>query len=334
MNIKVINFLYWLVTTLDLIFMKIITHTYNIDNVIFNSVFKCIMLPYYIYELVKINKTQKIVANWYDILNGVLDQVDLIFGYIAFYGLTIGEYITYKTFSIVLGSIYLIIYNKKLLSLQKMIGISFIFLACCILLGFYNKSNFFYSLMCLGSALAYSFSGFIIELNVKTDEERKLNFYWVKTISYIIALFLGLTCEFTYNTITNILKSFSTKNILIIIFLEIVMALLENYYYYFKVHSISKQPKYGSIVIQFLDIMRRFTMIIIGVLFFKEIYSSVIYLSTTLMFIGSLIGLIDSEKVLYFYHKYYKKETFDENNYKIELTNLDGNNIKIVCDNK
>lgn len=333
MNIKVINFLYWFVTTLDLIFMKIITHTYNIDNVIFNSVFKSIMLPYYIYELVKINKTQKIVVNWYDILNGVLDQSDLIFGYIAYYGLTIGEYITYKTFSIVFGSIYLIIYNKKLLSLQKMIGISFIFLACCILLGFYNKSNLFYSLMCLGSALSYSFSGFIIELNVKTDEERKLNFYWVKTISYIIGLFLGLTCEFTYNTISNILKVFSTKNILIILFLEIIMALLENYYYYFKVYSISKQPKYGSIIIQFLDIMRRFTMIIIGILFFKEIYSSIIYLSTSLMFIGSFIGLFDFYNFVYLYHKYLKKDNYIKN-YNVQLTDIDTKKINIICETK
>lgn len=332
MKIKVINFLYWLVTTLDLILIKIITQIYKIDSVIFNSVFKCFTLPYYIYELVKINKTKKIVANWYDIFNGILDQTDIILSYIGLYGLTVGEYITYRSFSVVLGSIYLIIHNKKLLSLQKMIGITFIFVACCILLGFYNKSNLFYSLMCLGSSVAYSLSGFIIELNVKTEEERKLNFYWTKTISYVIALFLGLTCEFTYNTLSNILKVFSTKNIFIIVSIEIMAALLENFYYYFKVQSISKQSKYGSIIIQFLDIIRRFTMIVIGVFFFKEIYSFIIYLSTSLMFIGSLIGLFDFDNFVYLYHKYLKKENHNKN-YIIESTDLDAKNIKIVCEN-
>jgi hypothetical protein len=330
MNIILINFLYWFNTSLQLIAMKIITHIYHIDNIVFNSIFRCITLPYYIYKLIEYRKNHKentLVANWYDIMNGVLDQLDITLSYIGFTGLTIGEYITFRTFSIVLGGLYLIIYHKKLLPLQKMISMSLIFASCIILLGFYNGGNFFYSSACIASSVAYSLSGFIIELNVKTDNERKLNFYWTKTISYIIALFLGFVCEFLYQTISFILKNFTINNLIIIIGLEILIALLENFYYYLKIKSISKSAKNGSIITQFLDIMRRFTLVITGVLFFSEVYTRVIYLSLSLMFIASLIGLIDYADLIYFYHKYIKKDD--------SKSNINLHNIEIICvDNK
>jgi hypothetical protein len=256
-------------------------------------------------------------------MNGVFDQLDITLSYIGFVGLSIGEYITFRTFSVVLGGLYLIIYHKKLLPLQKMISMSLIFTACIILLGFYNQSNIFYSFVCITSAIAYSLSGFIIELNVKTDEERKLNFYWTKTVSYTIALFLGFVCEFLYQTISSIFKIFTINNIIIIIGLEILIALLENFYYYLKIKSITKSAKNGSIITQFLDIMRRFTLVITGVLLFSEVYTGVIYLSLSLMFIAGLIGLIDYADLIYFYHKYIKKDD-SKSNINLPI-------IEIVC---
>jgi hypothetical protein len=330
MNIVLINFLYWFITSLQLIAMKIITHIYHIDNIVFNSFFRCITLPYYIYKLIEYKKKNKdniLVANSYDIINGIFDQLDIILSYIGFAGLSIGEYITFRTLSIVLGGLYLILYHKKLLPLQKMISMSLIFVACIILLAFYNQSNFFYSFVCITSAIAYSLSGFIIELNVKTDEERNLNFYWTKTVSYTIALFLGFVCEFLYQTISSIFKIFTTYNIIIIIGLELLIALLENFYYYLKIKSISKSGKNGSIITQFLDIMRRFTLVITGALLFSEVYTKIIYLSLTLMFIASLIGLIDYGDLIYFYHKYIKKDD-SKSNINLPI-------IEIVCvDNK
>ena len=316
MNIILINFLYWFNTTLQLIAMKIITHIYHIDNIVFNSIFRCITLPYYIYKLIEHRKNHKdniLVANWYDILNGLLDQLDITLSYIGFAGLSIGEYITFRTFSIVIGGLYLMIYHKKILPLQKIISMSLIFVACIILLGFYNQSNFFYSFICIMSAISYSLSGFIIELNVKTDEEKKLNFYWTKTVSYTIALFFGSVCEFLYQTSSSIINNFTANNIVIIIGLEIIISLLENFYYYLKIKSISKSTKNGSIIIQFLDIMRRFILVIIGVLFFSEVYTKIIYLSLGLMFIASLIGVIDYEDLIYLYHKYIKKDDSKSN---------------------
>lgn len=328
MNSSLINFLYWIDTTLQLLLMKIITNIFHLNNFVFNSFLRCISLPYYIYKLIKFqrkNKDKILVASWVDITNGVLDQLDITLSYIGLSGLTIGEYITFRTFSVCLGGIYLIIHQKKLLSLQKMISIALIFIACIILLGFHNGSNFFYSLVCLGSAIAYSIIGFLIELHVKTDEERELNFYWTKTISYIIGLFVGVISEFLYKTISLILGNYNVKDLIIIICLEIIIGLLENFYYYLKIKLISTHPKNGSIVIQFLDIMRRFVLIILGV-FFSEFYTFSIYFSLSLMFIGSFIGLVNYEKMFLLYHKYIKK---DQSNYKINLPS-----IEIICSDK
>ncbi len=329
MNIKLIKFLYWLNTSLQLILMKIITYNYHIDNIVFNSVFRGMMLPYYIYKLIKHHNKHKneiLVAKWYDIVNGTLDQIDITLSYIGFSGLTIGEYITFRTFSTVLSGLYIMIHQKKLLTLQKMISISLILAACILLLGFYNGSNLLYSVICIVSSIACSLSGFIIELNVKTDEDRELNFYWTKTISYIIALFLGLVSEFLYKTIGLILSNFIKKQIIIIVGLEIIIALLEHFNYYLKINSISKSSKNGSIVIQFLDIMRRFALIIVGVIYFYEKYTPIIYFSLSLMFVGSLIGLFDYENYIYLYHKYVKKS---DSNYKINLSSIENASMQI-----
>lgn len=310
MKNALINFLYWADSTGQLTLMKIITHIYHIDNIVFNSVFRSMTLPYYIYKLRKYqssNKDKILVARWCDIANGVLDQSDIILSYIGFAGLTIGEYITLRTLSVFLGGLYLIIYYKKLLSLQKMISMGLIFLACVILLGFYNGGNFFYSLVCIMSSIAYSLISFIIELNVKTDEERSLNFYWTKTISYIIALFIGVVSEFSNHTISSILNQFIIRDIIIILILEFLISLLENFYYYLKIMLISRHPQNGSIITQFLDIMRRFSLIIIGVLFFSEVYTSVIFISLTLMFLGSITGLVDYDSLKLLYRQFLKK---------------------------
>ena len=328
MKNALINFLYWFVSTSQLTLIKIITHIYHIDNIVFNSVFRSMTLPYYIYKLKKYqseNKDKVLVARWCDIVNGILDQLDIILSYIGFVELSIGEYITLRTLSVFFGGLYLIFYNKKLLSVQKMLSMGLIFLACIILLIFYNGGNFFYSLVCIISSVVYSLIGFLIELNVKTDEERSLNFYWSKSISYVIALFIGIVNEFNYHTISSILSKYIVRDIIIIIALEFIISLLENFYYYLKITLISNYPKNGSIITQFLDIIRRFSLIIIGVVFFSEVYTSIIFVSLSLMFVGSLLGLINYEDILSIYQKYFKIH----NTSIINLPDID-----IICINK
>ena len=328
MKNALINFLYWFVSTSQLTLIKIITHIYHIDNIVFNSVFRSMTLPYYIYKLKKYqseNKDKVLVARWCDIVNGILYQLDIILSYIGFVELSIGEYITLRTLSVFFGGLYLIFYNKKLLSVQKMLSMGLIFLACIILLIFYNGGNFFYSLVCIISSVVYSLIGFLIELNVKTDEERSLNFYWSKSISYVIALFIGIVNEFNYHTIGSILSKYIVRDIIIIIALEFIISLLENFYYYLKITLISNYPKNGSIITQFLDIIRRFSLIIIGVVFFSEVYTSIIFVSLSLMFVGSLLGLVNYEDILSIYQKYFKIH----NTSIINLPDID-----IICINK
>lgn len=308
MNNIIIYGLYWFVSTLQLLLLKIITHIYKIDDFIFNSFCKVIMLPYYIYKLFILNKNsvETINAKWFDIVNGILDQMDTVLTYIAYYGLSIGEYITFRTLSVVIGSILLMINDKKFLPIQKIISVIIILVACVALFIVSIKSSFFYSFVCITSSIFYAFSSFMLQMNVKTQKELELNFFWTKTISCIIALFLSISNQYLYNEITNVLKIFSVKNIIFILSLEIIITILDNLYYYFKMLCILKSND-GSLLIHFLDITRRFSLIILGILLFSEQYTKIIYLSISIMFLGSIVGLIKYENFLYHYHKYSKK---------------------------
>lgn len=311
----VLCLLYWLDTTLQMFLLKIITSNYGIDNIIFYSVLRAIYLPYFIIRLIKNYKINNMLsAKWFDIVNGILEQLDTLTLYIGYSGLTIAEYITYRTFGVFLGGIYLMLYYRKILPVEKIISMCLICIACIILLGFYNKSNIYYSLICILSAVAYSLTGFIIEVNVKTTDEQELNFYWTKTISYVIALFVGMISEYEYKTIYVILSKFSVKNIVLIVFIELIVGFLECVYYSLKITLIGNYPKNGSIITQFLDIMRRFALIILGVLFFSEVYNTIIYVSVFLMFLGSIIGMINYEDLKFYYNKYIKRITPENKN--------------------
>jgi hypothetical protein len=97
-------------------------------------------------------------------------------------------------------------------------------------------------------------------------------------------------------------------------------------FYPTNLNLIYKTTKNGSITIQFLDVLRRFTLIVVGVIFFKENYTPIIYFSLSLMFVGSLIGLIDYENYIYLYHKYIQK---NHSNYIINPPS-----IEVFCINQ
>jgi hypothetical protein len=280
--------------------MKIVTAKYFIDNIIFNSFFKIFGLPYYIYKLKKISyETSEIPsAKWYDIVVGGLDQLDILLTYVAFSGLSIGAYVTFRTLSLFFVGVLSMSWYKKLLSMEKLFSIGMILIASGVILGKTSKLSMVYSLMCIISAMAYSLISFIIEIFVKTDLDKKLNFYWSKIISCTISLFIGLTAEYANNTISKILGNFTVSNQILIIGLELAITLLENLYYYYKIKVISQYKTNGSIVGQFLDIMRRFTLIICGITFFSESYDKIFLIPFTCMFVGSLIGMFDFKKFI------------------------------------
>jgi hypothetical protein len=71
--------------------------------------------------------------------------------------------------------------------------------------------------------------------------------------------------------------------------------LTENYYYYLKTKIISfyDNKESGSMVINILDIIRRFMMVLVSIFIFKELYTYYIYFSFSFMIIGILFYTID-----------------------------------------
>jgi drug/metabolite transporter (DMT)-like permease len=287
-----LNFLYWIISTVELLLMKILANNY-VDDIIFNSFTRSIMLPYNTWKIYKMYKLKnRFNPRWFDILTGLCDQLDIYFCYIALNGLSIGEYITYRTFSIFMTGISLYILGKNILSFKKIASFILIFSACLILLIFNNNNKIKYIFACLFSSYLYSCICILIELNVKTKSDRKINYYWTKIISNIIGGIVGIMFENQNQLVSNILQL--TNSLYVILIISLLIAICENFNYYLKVKIIAlTQDKSGSIIIMFLDIFRRFTLLIIGSIFFHEYYNNIMFISISLMFLGSIIGLIN-----------------------------------------
>lgn len=114
-----LNFSYWIISTVELLLMKILANNY-VDDIIFNSFTRSIMLPYNTWKIYKMYKLKKFNPRWFDILTGILDQLDIYFCYIALSGISIGEYITYRTFSIFITGVSLYMFGKNMLSIKKL----------------------------------------------------------------------------------------------------------------------------------------------------------------------------------------------------------------------
>lgn len=144
-----------------------------------------------------------------------------------------------------------------------------IFCACLILLIFNNDNNgkIKYIFACLFSSYMYSCIGILIELNVKTKSDRKINYYWTKIISNIIGAIVAIMFENQTQSLSNILTS--TNSLYIILIISLLIAICENFNYYLKVKiiALTQNDNNGSIIIIFLDIFRRFTLLIIGGIF-------------------------------------------------------------------
>lgn len=320
-----INFLYWIISTFELLLMKILANNY-VDDIIFNNFTRSIMLPYNTWKIYKMYKLKnKFNPKWFDILTGICDQLDIYFCYIALNGLSIGEYITYRTFSIFITGISLFILGKNILSIKKITSLILIFCACLILLIFNNDNKIIYIFACLFSSYFYSCIGILIELNVKTKSDRKINYYWTKVISNIIGGIVGIMFEYKNQLISNILQL--TNSLYIILIISLLIAICENFNYYLKVKiiALTQKDNSGSIIIMFLDIFRRFTLLIIGSIFFHEYYNNIMFISISLMFLGSIIGLIN-------FYQCIDKNSLSDSNISTGNTENDMTTIVENCD--
>ena len=282
---------FYIVSTIEVILMKILNKYYHVNNFIYIGLVYGICLPYFIYKLYKNYNDPK----WYDIITGLLDYISLIFIYMSVNGLTFGEYVTYRTCSIFFSFLLIYMIDKKTLSLEKNIGVGLIFIACLLLLIFSGISNIFSSILCLASSLFYAINNYLVDKYVKTNDNKDLNYYWTKTFSSSINILFSIGTQYEYKSLSFIID---TPNIIIVIIISIFISLTENYYYLCKNNIISYyENNDGLIIVNFIDILRRFTIIIMGLFIFNEIYHSIIFISFIIMIIGYIITISSFIKI-------------------------------------
>jgi drug/metabolite transporter (DMT)-like permease len=282
---------YYIISTIEVILMKILNKYYHINNFIYIGLVYGICLPYFIYKLYKNYNDPK----WYDIITGLLDYISLIFIYMSVNELTFGEYVTYRSCSIFFSFLLIYIIDRKTLSLEKTIGVGLIFIACLLLLIFSGISNIFSSIICLASSLFYAINNYLVDKYVKTNDNKDLNYYWTKTFSSTINILFSIGTQYEYKSLSFIID---TPNIITVIIISIFISLTENYYYLCKNNIISYyENNDGLIIVNFIDILRRFTIIMMGLFIFNEIYHIIIFISFTIMIIGYIITISSFIKI-------------------------------------
>jgi drug/metabolite transporter (DMT)-like permease len=306
------NLLYLIDVSAEVLLMKALSLYYGIDNYIFLGFVFSWFLPYFLYKIVVSYKN----PNWYDLINGLLDFFILQLISVAVSKLSIGEYISYRTSTTIFTAIILYFLDRKILSINKYIGLFFILAGCISLLSNSGFSSIVGTLVCLLASLFFSVSNVIIEKKVINEEEKKLNFYWSKLISSIMNLSVAIITQINYNLIGQIMN---TNNLFIVILLCFFISLTENIYCYLKIKIISENTSNnGSLIINYLDIIRRFIMIFVSIFIFSEKYENYLYISFTVIIIGVLINIIDYKKLReYIIKKFYNRIP---DNHDVELT--------------
>ena len=290
MNIWLFNLLYLLDPTCEILLLKVLSLYFSVDNFIYTSFVFSMFVPFFIYQLIRNYKNPE----WFDLIAGLLDFLILALISASLSNLTVGEYISYGTSSTIFTAIILYCIDKKILPIIQYIGLLLILSACILLVVFSGMSNIISVIIILMVSLLYTLSNILVEKFVKTQEEKKFNYYWTKTVSGVINLSIGLTSEVQYKTLSTILLN--TNHLYYVLVISFLISLTENVYYFLKVKIISYYETKninGSIIITFLDIIRRFIMIIVSVFLFQESYDYIIYVAFSLMILGVLCSIID-----------------------------------------
>lgn len=282
-----LNLLYFLDSTIQTILFKILISSFHVDDYIYTCFIKSIILPFVFYMLYKNYRDPK----WYDILNGFLDYFEAVLSLLSFIGLSLGTYITYRTSSIFFGVLFIYLHSGKKLALHKYIGIFLIFIANILLLTTANGISIPYSMICIASSLCYASINFIVEYNCIDEDSKQSNFYWTKTISSSIGIIVAMNAEYLNSNISHSIS----KDKLYVILLSLFIGFAEYFYFYFRIKIVSRveENNSGSITLSFLDIFRRFIMLMVGIIFFQESYRVIIYIAFVLMFMGSILGTFE-----------------------------------------
>jgi drug/metabolite transporter (DMT)-like permease len=289
MKIWILNLLYLIDVSIEVLLLKTLSLYFDINNFIYNCFIFSLFLPFFLYKVIKKYKNPE----WYDLITGISDFLILELISVGVNNLTIGEYVSYRTSTTFFTVLLLYLIDRKILPILKYVGVGIIFIGCLLLIYFSGITTYVGTITCLFASLLYAISNIIIEKFVKTDDEKIMNYYWTKTISSVINLIIGITSEINYKTISNIYRN--TNYLAYVIIISLIISITENFYYYLKTKIIGyyENRESGSMIINILDIIRRIIMLIVSIFIFKEIYISYIFLSFSLMIVGILFYIIN-----------------------------------------
>jgi hypothetical protein len=255
--------LYFIDLVFEVLLIKALTYYFKINNLIYTGLVFGSFLPFFIYKLLR-NYSN---PSWNDLFNGFLDFINLVCISISVNGFTISRYIPIGTFTLI--CIGMIIYklpksNQRLSIFLKYFGFIIVTFAILLLMIFYSSLNYFIIIICFTGTLFYTIDNLIIENYIENKSDKELNYYWSKTISSL----LNLSMVFNH---TDVLPNESLWYFLIILFL---IAKAENIYYFLKIiinKYESSNLDNNQIVINYIDVIRRLSSLIISVLLYQNI---------------------------------------------------------------
>lgn len=270
--------LYFIDLVFEVLLIKALTYYFKINNLIYTGLVFGSFLPFFIYKLLR-NYSN---PTWNDLFNGFLDFINLVCISTSVNGFTISRYIPLGTFTILcLGMLinkidnisYIVPKSSKKLSLfLEYFGYFIVGFAILLLLLFYSSLNYFIIIVCFTGTIFYTIDNLIIEKYTVNKSDKELNYYWSKTISSL----LNLSMVFNH---TDVLPIESLWYFLIILFL---IAKAENIYYFLKIivnKYESSNLDNNQIVINYIDVIRRLSSLIISVLVYQHIIYVFIFIS-------------------------------------------------------
>lgn len=274
-NNYILILLYFLNQTLYILLFKILEYYLNINNILFNcfiyGLLFIILSNYCIYYNVEYQKI--------DLILGIIDYIQLLIIYITINNLTTGEYICYRTSSILFNVLLSYLYLDYRITNKNKIGIILIIISYIILIIFNYSSILYSSILLIGSFLFSLINLLIEKYQINTIRNNYIQIKWIS----------GLLNFITYIIFIDYSDNIFKYNIYIW-FIIVLCIIFELGYYKLKIEII-KNIIDGSIFINFLDIIRRIFILIIGLIIFKdkENYNISIYISFSIITIGSYL---------------------------------------------
>ncbi len=281
-NNYILILLYFSNQTLYVILFKILEYYLNINNILFNcfiyGLLFIILSNYCIFYNIEYQKI--------DVILGIIDYIQLLIIYITINNLTTGEYICYRTSSILFNVLLSYLYLDYKITNKNKIGIILIIISYIILIIFNYSSILYSSILLIGSFLFSLISLIIEKYQINTIRNNYIQIKWIS----------GLLNFLTYVIFIDYSDNIFNYNIYIWIII-ILCIIIELSYYKLKIEII-KNIIDGSIFINFLDIIRRIFILIIGLIIFKdkENYNISIYISFSIITIGSYLIIKKDKK--------------------------------------